>query len=828
MQRPTTASVLRNACKAGFALVTLALLASCDRAQLLDPTHSPAGANRDVTVSTDVGTVVVTVTYLGQPVSASGAAVNLPYANVSSSSVNYNFRDQINVPAGTYTLSLGGWAPAVTITVAGGQTVQQNFEVSGTVGIATGKVTVNGGVPPSGFGICAASSCGGFAADGGFKLMLPAGGANAFVWGNGCQCYTMKRFTVDVTAGQTSDAGTIDVGIGSVTTSVTYLGQPLSSLGVAFNGPYSNVSGNGVNFSFTGHIDGVPAGTYTLSYGSLATPVTITIDPGQTVTHTFEISDHVGLVSGKVLVNGATPPSGYGVCVSGTCGGFAADGGFKLLVPSGSANGIVWGNGCQCYTLKTFALNVAAGQTTDAGTIQLGTGSVQVDVVYQGQALSSVGAGFNAPYANVSGNGISFSFSGRIDGVPEGTYTLSYGSLATPVTITVTGGGTVTHTFDITPKVGMLVGKALINSAPPPSGYGVCAAGSCGGFAADGSFKLLIPVGKGSGFVWGNGCQCYVIATFQYDITDGGTTVDVGNPLQTDNTPPVITPNVSGQAGANGWYTGDVSVSWTVTDAESPISSKSGCDASSVTSNTAGVTFTCTAQSGGGTATKSVTIKRDATPPVLTPSISGTAGDNGWYRSDVTVTWNASDDISGISAGCAANTLSTDNAGTTYTCTVTNGAGLRANASRTVKRDATPPTVTFSGNAGAYTVDQQIAITCSAADAMSGVASSTCAPVSGDAYAFTLGANTVSASAMDHAGNSGSGTTSFTVSVTSASLCKLVQRFSTNAGVANSLCAKLSNTAYGAFRNEVQAQTGKMISASDAAVLLRLVDALAG
>src|SRR6185312_10108274 len=137
--------------------------------------------------------------------------------------------------------------------------------------------------------------------------------------------------------------------------------------------------------------------------------------------------------------------------------------------------------------------------------------------------------------------------------------------------------------------------------------------------------------------------------------------------------------------------------------------------------------------------------------------------------------------------------------------------------------------INFVGNAGAYTVDQQIAISCSATDAESGVASSTCTTWSGPAYDFSVGGagNTLSATAIDRAGNPASGSTSFTVSVSNTSLCALVQRFVSNAGVANSFCAKLAPASYGAFRNEVSAQTGKKISSADAAVLLHLVDVLA-
>ena len=110
--------------------------------------------------------------------------------------------------------------------------------------------------------------------------------------------------------------------------------------------------------------------------------------------------------------------------------------------------------------------------------------------------------------------------------------------------------------------------------------------------------------------------------SFSYTISDGSlestANVSVTVNAPTDQTAPVIAPNVTGTQGSNGWYTSNVSVSWTVTDPESPIDSQSGCDAVSVTVDTADTTFTCTATSAGGTSTESVTIRRDATAPSVT------------------------------------------------------------------------------------------------------------------------------------------------------------------------------------------------------------------
>ena len=128
------------------------------------------------------------------------------------------------------------------------------------------------------------------------------------------------------------------------------------------------------------------------------------------------------------------------------------------------------------------------------------------------------------------------------------------------------------------------------------------------------------------------------------------------NYAATDTTPPVITPSVSGTLGSNGWYTSNVSVSWTVADPDSAITSQSGCGTSNVAADTAGATFTCTATSSGGTTSQSVTIKRDATAPTIANAgvQSGTAGSNGWYVSAVTNRFTATDAGSGLNAACQA------------------------------------------------------------------------------------------------------------------------------------------------------------------------------
>lgn len=216
----------------------------------------------------------------------------------------------------------------------------------------------------------------------------------------------------------------------------------------------------------------------------------------------------------------------------------------------------------------------------------------------------------------------------------------------------------------------------------------------------------------------------------------------------------------------------------------------------------------------------------DVTPPAIASNVTGSLGDNGWYTSNVNISWSVSDAESPItSPACGSTDVTSDTPSATATCSATSGGGT-SNASVTVKRDATAPSVVFSGNAGSYSVDQTVSISCSATDAMSGIATSNCPGASGPAYTFGIGSTSLSASATDEAGNGTSASASFSVTVSSGSLCALVNQWVSQKGIANSMCQQLKNGAYGAFRNHVSAQSGKSVSAANAAILIALSNSL--
>lgn len=234
-------------------------------------------------------------------------------------------------------------------------------------------------------------------------------------------------------------------------------------------------------------------------------------------------------------------------------------------------------------------------------------------------------------------------------------------------------------------------------------------------------------------------------------------TVTVGAPAPTDTTPPVVVPTVSGTQGLNGWYTGDVAVTWNVSDADGPITSSTGCGSTTITQDTTGSTLTCTATSAGGSTSQSVTIKRDATAPTIT---CGQA-DSVWHGDNVSIGCVASDATSGLSDPADGSfSLSTDVASGTETSnaatgtrTVFDAAGNSAEAGPVTGNmvDRKAPTITWADGAGQdfFYGDQVPAPTCTAIDGGSGVNGG--CTVTG--FATDVGWHTLTATATDHVGN---------------------------------------------------------------------------
>jgi Subtilase family/PASTA domain len=151
-------------------------------------------------------------------------------------------------------------------------------------------------------------------------------------------------------------------------------------------------------------------------------------------------------------------------------------------------------------------------------------------------------------------------------------------------------------------------------------------------------------------------------------------------------TPPGVAAALSPAApdGANGWYRSPVTVAWNVSDPNPSVLNTSGCGPTTVSTDTTGSTFTCSANGVGGTNSGSVTVKLDTTPPSA-PKFSGISP-KPYKRSKLPkrskIHCSSSDPTSGLQS-CTISGFKTSNGPHTLTAKATNGAGETKTSKRT-------------------------------------------------------------------------------------------------------------------------------------------------
>jgi hypothetical protein len=288
----------------------------------------------------------------------------------------------------------------------------------------------------------------------------------------------------------------------------------------------------------------------------------------------------------------------------------------------------------------------------------------------------------------------------------------------------------------------------------------------------------------GGGWIEG---QCTVtsdgIHTVDFRALDrAGNVASLTRTVSVDQTPPMYSTSISGTAGNSPWYVSPATITVSASDATSGMGrveyNQNGAGwqvGSSVVSNEGVNTIEIrVTDNAGNVSSGSLTVYVDTRPPQVSGELSGTAGENGWYVSPVTVSASGSDATSGLAnvvltvdGAPVASPITLDDGVHAVSATATDNAGNTSTLERTIYVDTMPPVISFSpsgtpGNNGWYVSD--VLLNIAASDATSGVMSvenndNGSGWSAGDSVTLHDGQHTVQARVIDKAGNAAMGAT---------------------------------------------------------------------
>ncbi|GEM_PF-5686976 len=263
--------------------------------------------------------------------------------------------------------------------------------------------------------------------------------------------------------------------------------------------------------------------------------------------------------------------------------------------------------------------------------------------------------------------------------------------------------------------------------------------------------------------------------TFTRTATDmAGNTAVATTTVSVDQVAPAITAAVSEPGNATGWNSGDVTVTFTCSDA---LSDLSVCPEAVIVSGDGAnqvVTGTAT-DKAGNTATATATVNLDKTAPAITAEVAASKSADGWYHEPVTIHYTCSDAASGI-ASCPVDVkVDADGADQLVSGMAIDKAGNTATASVTVSLDKAAPTITGAvskaGNGSSWNNgDVVVSFTCS--DTLSDI--SVCpkpVTVSGDGAK-----QVVTGTAVDRAGNTATATATVNLDKTAPTITATVSQ----------------------------------------------------
>jgi hypothetical protein len=246
------------------------------------------------------------------------------------------------------------------------------------------------------------------------------------------------------------------------------------------------------------------------------------------------------------------------------------------------------------------------------------------------------------------------------------------------------------------------------------------------------------------------------------DKADNSAKTSVG--LKLDKTAPQISVAPTPVANERGWHNSPVNLQYTCSDALSGIAR---CAPEQlIESEGAGQQYSGQAVDvADNSASTDITLNIDRTVPAIISTVTPQANDAGWHNSDVTLSYECSDELSGVLSCQQTNTITTESATQTFTGSVTDNADNSTEISNTLNIDKTAPQITTSleplpNAAGWHKSSVIVKFHCS--DELSGIASCP-EPVT---LSLEGEGQQVSGTTYDVAGNSASTTVSVNIDLT--------------------------------------------------------------
>jgi hypothetical protein len=249
------------------------------------------------------------------------------------------------------------------------------------------------------------------------------------------------------------------------------------------------------------------------------------------------------------------------------------------------------------------------------------------------------------------------------------------------------------------------------------------------------------------------------------DLADHVTTDSVEG-INIDTAPPNIAAVSNSAPNGNGWHKTDVVVRFEASDALSGIAFSSA-DAIVSTEGSGQPVSGSATDNAGNTAGASAIVNIDKTAPTIALSSRTPANAAGWNRTDVVVTWNCGDALSGPVANQVSASLTGEGAAQNATGICADRAGHTSSATQSgINIDKTSPTsqITTPANGAVYLLNASVHAAYGCADTLSGVAACL-GTVGGGAAVDTaaVGNKTFNVSVADTAGNQSANSHSYTV-----------------------------------------------------------------